>query len=98
MPVPLSKNSLKVTYLMTSRMKMRGRAQIVPKKKVRFNHKCMNYLHLQVGIIYYLKPPTVNPFTARTAIWRFGLLTYCGIYLTIVLNFPYASYRPVHLS
>ena len=41
---------------------------------------------------------SINPLIARTAIWRFGLITNCGIDRTIVLNFPYASYCPMRLS
>ena len=43
---------------------------------------------------------SVNPFNIITAIilWRFGLITNCGIYQTILLNVPYASYCPMRLS
>ena len=39
-----------------------------------------------------------SPFTTRTAIWWFGLITNRSICQMMVLNFPYASYCPMHLS
>ena len=54
---------------------------------------------------YLLQPPKdslikqyVNPLTIRTAIWRFGLITNCGIDQTMSLNFHYASYCLIRLS
>ena len=39
-----------------------------------------------------------NPITIRIAIWRFSGITSRGMDQTIIANYPYWFYSPMHLS
>ena len=63
---------------------------------ISWNNSVYIYLHVPFGL--HSAPKLFVPLTVRTAKWRFGLMTNCGIDRIMSLNFHYVSYCPMRLS